>query len=136
MTQQSCFIPALTAENNRFWTGGADGELLIMRCLECDLAIHPPELLCPRCLSEHVQPAPVPGTGSIYSFTVNHQRWLPDLAVPYTIAAVDIDGAAGVRITATVVGAGADEVAIGDRVSVVFQQVSDTIWVPQVERAA
>ena len=49
---------------------------------------------------------------------------------------MDIDGAAGVRITATVVGADADQIAIGDRVRVVFEQVSDEVWVPQVARTS
>ena len=95
MTRDFRFIPALTAENTSFWTGGAVGELLIARCTQCALAIHPPELVCPRCLSQDVQPTPAAGTGSIYSFTVNHQPWLPGLTAPYTIAVVDIDGAAG-----------------------------------------
>ena len=136
MTQGFSFVPTLTVENSSFWTGGAAGELLIARCMHCALAIHPPELLCPRCLSQDVQPAAAPGTGSIYSFTVNHQPWLPGLTVPYTIAVVDIDDAAGVRITATVVGPNADKVAIGDRVRIVFKQVSEAIWIPQAEHTA
>ena len=135
MTGTFNYLPVLTAENSSFWTGGADGELRITRCTQCDLSIHPPELICPRCLSQDVRPQPVPGTGSVYSFTINHQPWLPGLTVPYAIAAVDLDGAPGVRITATVIGADAEEVAIGDRVGIEFEQMSDEVWIPRVRRA-
>ena len=134
MTGAFHFLPALTAENRSFWAGGAEGELRIMRCTQCDLAIHPPELICPRCLSQDVRPKTVPGTGSIYSFTINHQPWLPGLAVPYAIAAVDVDGPSGVRITARVIGPDAEEVSIGDRVSIEFEQASDEVWIPCVRR--
>ena len=57
-------LPELTPENTAFWTGGAQGELIIAFCGDCDHAIHPPQLVCPKCWSEAVEfktvPAPVP----------------------------------------------------------------------------
>ena len=123
-------LPELTPENRAFWTGGADGHLLIAHCDACDAAIHPPEIICPVCLSRDVSPRAAAGTGTIYSFTVNHQPWLPGLDVPYVLLVVDLDGEPGVRITAEAKGIDPDAVAIGQRVQVTFEPVED-VWIPQ-----
>lgn len=123
-------LPELTDENTAFWTGGAHGELLIARCDDCDHAIHPPQLLCPACQSQRVTPRAVAGTGSVYTFTVNHQPWIPDMVVPYVLAVVDVDGAAGVRVTARLVDCDPAAVRIGQRVTVAFEPSGD-VWLPQ-----
>ena len=66
-------VPRLTEENRFFWTSGADGRLRFMRCNDCETTIHPPYPVCRNCLSENVSPQAVPGTGEIYSVTVNYQ---------------------------------------------------------------
>ncbi|QGN54223.1 SDR family NAD(P)-dependent oxidoreductase [Novosphingobium sp. Gsoil 351] len=123
-------LPELTPENTPFWTGGAQGELRIAFCADCARAIHPPQLVCPGCLSERVEPRAVPGTGTVYTFTINHQPWVPDLDVPFAIAVVEIDGAPNVRITARVVGSDPESVHIGQRMTVIFHQAED-VWLPQ-----
>ncbi|MBB3860933.1 hypothetical protein GGQ88_002202 [Novosphingobium hassiacum] len=124
-------LPLLTPENAPFWTGGAQGKLLITCCSDCSAAIHPPALICPTCLSRNVVPRAAGGTGMIYSYTINHQPWLPDMVVPFALAIVDVDGMPGVRITCEVIDAPLDEVKIGSRVSFTFLPVED-VWVPQV----
>ena len=123
-------LPELTPENTPFWTGGAKGELLIMHCGDCDASIHPPSPICPSCLSRKVAPRPAKGTGKIYSFTVNHQRWLPEMQVPFVLVVVDLDGEPGVRITADMIEIDPDKVAIGQSVAVTFLQVED-VWIPR-----
>lgn len=126
-------VPRLTDENRFFWTSGADGRLRFMRCNDCETVIHPPYPVCRKCLSENVSPHAVPGTGEIYSFTVNHQKWNPELEVPFVIARVAIDGAPGVLLTTNVVGCPADSVDIGDRVRVTFDHQGD-IYYPLFEK--
>lgn len=125
-------LPELIPENTAFWTGGAQGELLIARCDDCDHAIHPPQLVCPKCWGTAVKSRAVPGTGTVYSFTVNHQPWAPGMAVPFALAVVDVDEAPGVRITAEVVNAPPESVHIGQRMRAVFHAIDD-IWFPQWE---
>src|ERR1700733_12838801 len=86
-------LPRLDADNRAFWTGGAQGELRIVRCQDCGTFIHPPRPVCRHCLSERVAPEPVAGTGVINTFTINHQKWRPELEVPFVIARVALDGA-------------------------------------------
>jgi uncharacterized protein len=114
--------PRLDADNRAFWTGGAAGELRLMRCKDCATFIHPPRPVCRKCLSDNVAPEAVPGTGVVDTFTVNHQKWHPAMEVPFVIARVAIDGAPGVYITTNIVGCPVDAVAIGDRVHVTFEQ--------------
>lgn len=127
-------LPELTETNTPFWTGGKHGALMIMHCDACDLAIHPPQFVCARCMSHDVSAKPAKGTGTIYSFTINHQQWLPDLKVPYVLVCVDIDGEPGVRVTSRLVDRDPMDVAIGQPVKVVFDKVADDVWLPQFER--
>lgn len=125
--------PRLDADNRAFWTGGAVGELRLMRCRDCATFIHPPRPVCRKCLSENVAPEAVAGTGVIDTFTVNHQKWHPALEVPYVIARVAIDGAPGVFLTTNIVGCNVDEVEIGDRVRVTFEHQGE-IYYPLFEK--
>ena len=122
-------LPELTAENTAFWTGGARGELMIAFCEDCQNAIHPPQVICPACHSRQVSPRAVDGSGTIYTYTVNHQPWMPGMVVPFAIAVVDVDGAPGVRVTAPVTGCDAEAVAIGQRMQIAFEP-SGEVWLP------
>lgn len=126
-------LPRLDADNRPFWTGGADGELRIMRCQDCQAFIHPPRPFCRNCLSENVAPEAVAGTGVVDTFTVNHQKWHPAAEVPYVIARVALDGAPGVYLTTNIVGCPVDAVDIGDRVRVKFEQ-QDDVYLPLFEK--
>jgi len=125
--------PRLDPDNRPFWTGGADGKLRITQCKDCGTFIHPPRPLCRHCLSENIAPEAVAGTGVVDTFTVNHQAWYPGLEVPYVIARVAIDGAPGVFLTTNIVGCPVDEVDIGDRVRVKFEQQGE-IYLPLFEK--
>ena len=126
-------VPKLDVDNRAFWTGGAEGKLLITRCDDCGTFIHPPRPVCRHCLSDQVAPAAVAGTGTIDTFTVNHQAWYPGLEVPFVIARVALDGAPGVILTTNIVGSPVDAVEFGDRVRVTFEQQGE-IWYPLFER--
>jgi uncharacterized OB-fold protein len=127
-------LPKLDESNRPFWTGGAEGKLMLMRCGDCGTFLHPPRPVCRHCLSENVAPEAVAGTGVIDSFTVNHQAWFPGLDVPYVIARVALDGAPGVILTTNIVNCPVERVAIGDRVRVVFERQGETdIYLPLFE---
>ena len=122
-------LPRLDNDNRFFWTSGADGLLRFIQCRDCAKFVHPPQPLCPRCLSEHVVPTPVAGTGVVDSYTVNYQKFNPAAEVPFLIARVAIDGTDGVILTTNIVGCAVDAVDIGDRVTVEFEQYGE-IFVP------
>ena len=126
-------LPKLDADNRPFWTGGAAGELKLLRCQDCSTFIHPPRPVCRKCLSEKVAPEVVAGTGVVYSFSVNYQKWHPALEVPYVVARVAVDGAPGVLLTTNIVGCPVESVEIGDRVRVKFEQ-QDDVYFPLFEK--
>ncbi|MGL4563714.1 MAG: Zn-ribbon domain-containing OB-fold protein [Halioglobus sp.] len=126
-------LPRLDAVNRAFWTGGADNELRLMRCRDCQSFIHPPRPLCRDCLSENVAPEAVAGTGVVDTFTVNHQKWHPAMEVPFVIARVAIDGAPGVFLTSNIVNCAVEDVDIGDRVRVTFLR-QDDVYLPLFEK--
>jgi uncharacterized OB-fold protein len=126
--------PRLDAENRAFWTGGAAGELRIVLCGDCGTFVHPPREFCRHCLSENVAPVAVAGTGTVDSYTVNHQPWAKDMEVPFVIARVALDGAPGVILTTNIVNCPVDSVDIDDKVRVLFEE-QDGIWYPLFEKA-
>ena len=125
-------LPALTVDNRAFWTGGGRGELSIYRCRDCRYWVHPPVRFCPQCESRQVEPEAASGRGTVASFTVNHQKWEPDLAVPYVMALVELEEQPDVRLVANVVNCPTGSVHIGMPVQVCFEEHGD-VWVPLFE---
>jgi uncharacterized OB-fold protein len=122
-------LPRLDDDNRAFWTGGENGQLLIVRCRSCGYYVHPPAPVCPRCLSRDLAPAAVSGRATIVSYTVNHQPWNPTLPTPYIIGLVELAEQTGLRLTTNIVGAEVDSVHIGLSVEVVFEH-NDDVWLP------
>jgi len=122
-------LPELDFDNRAFWTGGASGQLLITRCRSCGTWLHPPRPVCRVCGSTDVVPEAVSGRGTVVTYTVNHQPWLPDMDVPYVLAIVELDEQPGLRLTTRLTGIDRSDVAIDMRVQVGFEPVED-IWLP------
>lgn len=113
-------IPQITDDNGAFWTGGRDGELLIVRCGACGYWVHPPSPRCPKCLSDAVAPSAVSGRGTVYSYTINRQAWVPGLEVPFVLAIVELDEQPGLRLMTNLVDCLPEEAEIGMPVEVAF----------------
>ena len=126
--------PRLDADNRAFWTGGGEGKLNIMKCGDCGLFTHPPLLMCRHCQGENMVPHAVSGRGTVDTYTVNHQPWMPGLEVPFVIARVRLDDAPDVILTTNIVGCDVDAVDFGDKVQVTFEE-QDGIWFPLFEKA-
>jgi uncharacterized OB-fold protein len=127
MSASSVFrmLPKVTPRNAHFWQGGARGELCFLRCGPCGHWVHPPQPLCPACLSRQLAPAAVSGRATVLTYTLNHQPWVPAPDHPYAIAIVEIDEQPGLRLMTNVVNCPAESVRIGMRVRVVFEQRED-----------
>ena len=125
--------PRLDPENRAFWTGGAEGKLMIVRCEDCGRFTHPPREICRHCQSENVAPRAVAGTGRIETFTINYQPWATDMPTPLAIARVALDDAPDVYLTTNILGCPAEEVDVDQRVRVTFEE-QDGIWFPLFER--
>jgi uncharacterized OB-fold protein len=122
-------LPRLTPDNEHFWTGGAEGELRILRCRACRYWIHPPAPVCPACLGRELAPEATSGRAVVHTFTVNHHAWYPGFDPPYVVAIVELPEQAGLRLTTNVVGVDPDDVHIGLSVEVAFERHED-VYVP------
>jgi uncharacterized protein len=112
-----------------FWDGCARHELLLQRCAACSAAVFYPRSVCPACGSTRLEWEPASGSGTLYSYTVARRATHRKLAdrVPYVIAIVELDE--GPRLTSTVVGTDPDDLAIGARLQVDFED-DETVSFP------
>jgi acetyl-CoA acetyltransferase/uncharacterized OB-fold protein len=125
-------LPQPTIGSEPFWTSGADGRLRIAQCRTCRRYHHPPQPICPTCRSTDVVMTAVSGRAVVAGFTVNHQQWLPRFPPPYVVAVVAIEEDPMTRLTTNIIGCEPDDVAIGMRVRVVFEQQGE-LWIPLFE---
>jgi uncharacterized OB-fold protein len=113
-------LPKLTSRNRAFWTGGANDQLLIQHCAQCQRWVHPPTLTCQDCGGELVA-QPVSGRGTVFSFTVNHQAFRPEVPPPYVIAIIELAEQSNLRIPANIIDCDPDQLRCGMDVRVVFE---------------
>jgi len=113
--------PGVTEETAAFWAAAADGRLVVERCAACGAESFPPRGICRACRGRGMAHVEITGIGRVYSYTVNYQRWLPDLEVPYAIVLVEFDDHPGVRVTGRLRGCPPQEATIGMTVQVGFE---------------
>ncbi len=118
-----------------FWDAALEGKLVGSKCTACGTVLIPPQPYCFACQGESFAWVELPGTGTIFSFTVVRHPLAPQLApvTPYAAGIVDLDGTqgAGSRLIVNIVDCDPDTLRIGDRVKVIFDPVSDTLAVPR-----
>lgn len=127
--------PYADHQTEPFWAAALEGKLIAQKCSNCGTVRLPPGPFCFECQKQEAEWAELPGTGTIYTFTVIRHPLSPALqaVVPYIAAVIELDGTqgAGARMTVNVIDCDVEQVAIGDKVEVVFDKVSDTFAVPR-----
>ncbi|MGO8861054.1 MAG: Zn-ribbon domain-containing OB-fold protein [Acidimicrobiales bacterium] len=113
--------PAVTEETEGFWAAAAEGRLVVDRCDTCGAYSFPSRGMCRKCRGRTMSPVEITGRGRIYSYTVNYQRWLPELDVPFAIVLVEFPDYPGVRVVGRLRGCAPEDVAIDDEVEVGFE---------------
>jgi uncharacterized OB-fold protein len=129
-------VPELTGRNRHFWTGGARGELVFLRCQDCGYYLHPPIPICPIDQSKNLAPEAVSGRATLTSYTINHHPWLPGFEPPYVVALVELPEQTGLRLTTNLINCPLDDIRIGMAVTVVFRHLEDPagdVWLPLFE---
>ncbi|RAY12656.1 hypothetical protein DPM19_23975 [Actinomadura craniellae] len=113
--------PAVTEETEAFWAAAKEGRLVVEGCSSCGAESFPPRGICRSCRARTPVPVEITGRGRVYSLTVNHQRWLPDLPVPYAVVLVEFPGHPGVRVAGRLRGCPPERAAIGMAVDIGFE---------------
>lgn len=138
----ACFRRTLTSSTARplpvpseltrpFWESAARGRLVRPLCPSCGSSFFPPQICCPRCLSEDWTWAESSGRGSIYSYTVCHRAPEPGFELPYVLAIVDLEEEWS--MLSNIVGCSPETVRIGMTVTVTWQRLDGEVVLPVFE---
>ena len=117
--------PRIGPDSEHFWRGGAEGQLLVLRCATCGRYAHPPVPVCPECLSPGLRPESVSGRGTVFSYTVNRHSMRGEPVDPYVIALVELVEQPGLRLTTNIIDCAIERVAVGMEVAVRFEQLGE-----------
>jgi uncharacterized protein len=86
--------------------------LLIEYCDDCAHWVHPSTGECREC-GAALAARPVSGHGTVFTYTVNHHPYNPEIPTPYVIAIVELAEQDGLRVAANIVGCEPDSVICG-----------------------
>jgi uncharacterized protein len=122
-------------DSKEFWDGCHRHELLIEECDNHHFR-YPPRPICPECFSTKYNWTKVNGKGEVYSFIVVRRplgpEWEKD--VPYVVAVILLDQ--GVKMISNVIGIKPEDVKIGMKVEVVFEDATESFSVPKFKPVA
>lgn len=122
-----------TEATQPFWDAAREDRLVAPRCVACGTFRFPPTPFCFACQAREVEWVELPGTGTVYSFTVVRHPLSPMLApaTPYASGIIELDGTqgAGARMMANIVDCDVDALRIGDRVEIVWEHPNDEMSV-------
>jgi uncharacterized protein len=125
-------LPVPDERSAPFWEAAAEHVLVVARCSRCGAFSHPPDIVCPHCGS--ADPAfvftPVEGTGTIRSWTVMRQSFLPGFDVPFVLVDVELAAQDDLRLIGRLVDGPEAMLEIGAPASVVFEDVAPGVSVP------
>ena len=120
-----------------FWTSALKGQLSCTECTNCGTKILPPQPRCFVCRGASFKWIDLPGTGTIYTYTVVRHPLRPTVQdiVPYITAVIELDGTQGpgARMQLNVINCDVEKVRIGDKVRIIFDKISDTYAMPRAE---
>jgi uncharacterized OB-fold protein len=131
VSEPTRFEPPISEVAEPFWNATREGRLLLPWCTACARPVWYPREVCPRCLGSTLEWRESQGRGVVYACTVEHKAQTRALAAPYVVALVELDE--GVRLLSNVVGRPPERIAVGDRVRVTWEPLSDGRRLPLFE---
>jgi len=136
MTDAQRPLPHPTKWSAPYWEAARNRKFVIQACTDCDAPIMYPRRYCPKCLGENLEYRASPGTGEIYSLTVQVAGPPTGFGdkLPYVIAVIRLDE--GVQLMSNIVGDDREAARIGDRVAVDFEIADDGQTILPVFRLA
>jgi uncharacterized OB-fold protein len=115
-----------------FWREAGRGRLSVQQCQQCGAQFFPPSAACYNCQSMDLAWTPVPGTGTVFSYTWADYPPSPD-GSDRNITVVELDGTQGpdpVRMIGWVVDVPRDQLHIGLPVEVTLLPFDEELAVP------
>jgi uncharacterized OB-fold protein len=127
-------VPVPDDTSAPFWEAAAAHVLTVARCARCRAFTIPVDVVCPHCHS--TDPGfvfePVTGRGSLRSWTVVRQSFLPgfDDDVPFVLVDVELDDQADLRMIGRLLDGPDVPLHLGDRVTAAFEDLAPGVAVP------
>jgi uncharacterized OB-fold protein len=115
-----------------FFEAARERRLVVCACAACGTLRMPPGPFCPRCQSPAIFWKEVPGTGTVFSYTIVHRAVgsQGDAGFPYAPVIVALDGAPEIRVISALVECESDDVQVDRRVRPVWHVLDDGHVVP------
>lgn len=127
-------LPVPDEASAAFWDATAEHVLSVARCSRCRTYAHPPDVVCPHCHSTDPQFAfePVSGRGTVRSWTVVRQSFLPgfDDDLPFVLVDVELAEQAELRMIGRLLDGVDAPLAVGAQVHVAFERIAPDVAVP------
>jgi uncharacterized protein len=119
-----------------FFEACARRELRLQRCADCGRFRHPPSPRCPECRSARIEWEQISGEGEVFSYTIVHHAVHKALkgTTPYNVVLVALDGTNGARLVSNLVDTPYQDVHVGQRVSLFWDEVPGG-WLPRFTRS-
>jgi uncharacterized OB-fold protein len=124
-------LPDMANTDRPFWEEAQKGNLVLQKCHDCGRLQFLPRPVCVNCFSRNLGWQKSDGTGSIYSLTgiavpraPASRKQVEETGIPIIYAAIDLDE--GVRVISEIIGSKPEEVKLGDRVKVCFEEAPGT----------
>jgi len=116
-----------------FWENCRHRKLSFQACDACDTLRHPPSPICPHCHGTTVKWVQAPQEAEVYTYTVVHHASHPAVQgrLPYVVAVLEFAGLPGVRLVSNVTDVAPDEVHVGMRVGLWWDELGDGLAVPR-----
>ncbi|HJL51815.1 MAG TPA: Zn-ribbon domain-containing OB-fold protein [Arenicellales bacterium] len=125
-------IPSPGTHTRPFWDGAKEGKLMLPRCKDCMKVHWYPRFICPFCESMNLEWIEASGEGTVHTYAVQHLAYGPWAEeAPYVTAYIDL--AEGDRMLTVLRGVDAskpEEIQIGAKVKVEFDEASDDVNIP------
>ncbi|KDA01727.1 Zn-ribbon domain-containing OB-fold protein [Hyphomonas oceanitis] len=119
-----------------YWQAAKEERLTACQCGKCGHFRMPPTAFCPGCQSQDVKWPTLPGTATVFSFAICTRSPFPDVPdFVYVPIVVDLDGAPGARLVSNLVGMPAEDVTIGMKVAVEWNDIQDGWKLPIFHKA-
>lgn len=122
-------LPRPDERSRPFFDGARLGKLRIQHCPACGTSQLPGRFACDECLSEELEWAEASGRGSVFTFTIVHQKYHPAFTPPYNVAVVQLEE--GPRLLTSIVGVENEDIRAGMEVEVEFEAASDEVSLPR-----
>lgn len=131
-------LPTTQPESEAYWAGCKRHEFLLQKCRTCGQYQFPHKTICSNCdsLTSDLEVVKASGKGTVYTHSAVYRPLSPAFGpdVPYIVVIVDLDE--GPRMMSNMVGCTPDEVKIGMRVEVVFDDVTEEVTLPKFKLLA